>query len=142
MVKVTGVEAHARHLEAMAGPAMVAALGHVMFVGASAIAAEAKHSITEGSISGKGHIPSEPGQPPNADTRDLDSKIEAAQTGALTAEASSNSRHAVFMEIGTSRVAERPYMRPAAQKERAGILENVVAAVNAVNAQTKVSDGT
>lgn len=141
MVKVTGSDAHVKRLEAMAGPMLVDYVGRVLFVGADAIKATAQHSITDGSVSGKFHVPSEPGEPPNSDTHDLDRQIESALVAPLHAQVTSNSRHAEYMEFGTSHIEERPYMRPATQKERPEIVANIAAAVNTVNALAKASAG-
>ena len=46
-----------------------------LYLAGQRIELEAERSITQGSISGKGHIPSFPGEPPNADTRLLDTNI-------------------------------------------------------------------
>lgn len=89
----------------------------------------AEQSITEGSISGAGHVPSLPGQPPNADTRFLDSNIETAIGGPGIVTVTSNAPYSSALEFGTSKMASRPFMRPALQKNRAKIAEMVGEAI-------------
>lgn len=87
-----------------------------LFVGADMIKAEAQQSITRGSVSGKNHVPSAPGEPPNNDTAHLKNNIETSMPGPLTAEVRSNADYAAALELGTSKMAARPYMRPARDK--------------------------
>lgn len=117
-MKITGAKAHSARLKRLRSPEMVREAGKAIFAAANALAVDAALSITEGSVSGKNHVPSAPGEPPNADTRILDSSIESAKTGPLTAEASANAPYAAALEFGTSRVAARPFMKPAADRIR------------------------
>lgn len=130
MVKVTGAKQHSQRLRNMAAKSAQATLRGLYLAGQE-IELEAERSITEGSISGKNHVPSLPGQPPNADTRDLDTKIEtvvvAQNPPSVNVEA--NSDHAVPLEFGTSKMAERPYMRPAVAKKKARVSQLVGQAV-------------
>lgn len=119
MVKIIGAKAHAARLKKIQGPEMVRAVGAALFVAGDMIKVDAQISITAGSISGKGHIPSKPGEPPNNDTGDLVRGIENTQVAPLRVEVSANAPHAVPLEVGTSKMAARPYMGPAAQKNRA-----------------------
>lgn len=112
-----GRDAFQRRLKNLAGPNLVRAAGRVLFVGADRIKAEAQRSITAGSVSGKGHVPSAPGEAPNNDTGVLKGNIEAVLKEPLVAEVSSNAPYAAALEFGTSKMAERPYMRPARDKE-------------------------
>jgi len=136
VVKITGREKHLKRLNRMRGPEMVREVGKALFAAGNMIQVEAQISITAGSISGKGHIPSKPGEPPNRDTGDLDMKIETAMTAPLKVEVSSNSDHAVPMEVGTSKVAARPYMAPAAAKKREEATNLVRKAVDKVIQQS------
>ena len=90
----------------------------VVYAGADIITTIARKSIVQGAVQGAGHIPSAPGEPPNRDTGDLDSKITTRIAGKLRAQSVSASGHAAPMEYGTAFVAERPYMRPAAKRAR------------------------
>lgn len=119
MAQISGDKKHADRLKRMVArtPRQVAA---ALYAAGQEIELEAERSIVAGSISGKGHVASAPGQPPNADTRDLDSKIETeiVMQSPPTVDVRAYSEHAVFLEYGTSRMVERPFMRPAVAKKR------------------------
>lgn len=100
-----------------------ARISQAVLVGADMIATEAALSITKGSISGKGHVPSRPGEPPNADTRQLDRSIIAVKTGELEAQVQVNAPHASYQEFGTSRMAARPFLQPAVNKTKAEVID-------------------
>ena len=89
-----------------------------LYAAGQEIEIDAEHSITDGSISGKFHVPSLPGEPPNADTRLLDQSIETDIVGPGRVEVSSNAPYAAHLEFGTSKMHERPYMRPAVQRKK------------------------
>jgi len=131
---IKGVEQHKRRLRKLRGPAMIRAVTQEIFAAASGIAIDASLSITEGATSGAGHVASEPGSPPNADTHVLDNNIEAAITGPLKAEASSNAPYAAAQEFGSEKLnlPARPYMGPAADRGRPKAVKRVVDAVNRV----------
>ena len=82
---------------------------------------EAAHLITEGSVSGKNHVPSAPHDPPNRDTGQLDTSIVARKTGPVSAEYAATAPYALALEVGTSnedgteRMIERPFMGPSAK---------------------------
>lgn len=103
-------------LAALAGPAVVRAAKRVLYVGSDMIRAETFRSISAGSVSGKGHVPSKPGEPPNRDTGVLQANIENRMVSELAAEVSSNAPYAAPLEFGTSKMEARPYMRPARDK--------------------------
>lgn len=134
MTRIRGVEEHKRRLRAMRGAGMVRPVTRAVFAAAQDLAADASLSITQGSVSGKNHVPSRPGEPPNADTQVLNRNIEATSTGPLTAEASSNAPYATAQEFGSESqsLAERPYMRPAAKRSRPVAQQRIVDAVNKV----------
>lgn len=137
MARVTGAKECAASLRRLAGPEMVQRVGAALFAGGNLIEVEAAHSITEGSVSGKGHIPSRPGEPPNADTHVLDRSIETNQVGPLKVEVSANAPYAVDLEFGTSKMGERPYMRPAVAKKRKEVVALVRSAVQSVIRDSK-----
>lgn len=110
-----GKDAHIKRLRAMRAGISDAAK-RVLYVGADMIRAEAFQSISAGAVSGKGHVPSAPGEPPNRDTGELQSKITTTMPEPLVAIVASEADHAVPLEFGTSRMAARPYMRPARDK--------------------------
>ena len=137
-VTMKGREAHKQRLKKLSGPAIIKAAGRVLYVGADMIRAEARRSITTGSVSGMNHIPSSPGQAPNNDTGVLANFIETELVGPLEATVTSSGgaqmtdggefgpgrskagsafTYAAALEFGTSRMAARPYMRPARDKK-------------------------
>lgn len=118
MVKIIGSKAHSARLKRIRGPEMVRQLGKAIYAAADFLRAEAQISISEGAVSGKNHVPSLPGQPPNYDTGHLADNIKNIKTGPLSAEVSSNAEYAADLEFGTSKMAARPYMAPAAAKVR------------------------
>lgn len=132
MTTIRGAEAHRRRLRKLRGSAMVRPVTQAVFAAAQDLAVDASLSITRGAVSGKGHVPSSPGEPPNADTHVLARNIEAISTGPLKAEASSNAPYSLALEFGTSKMAERPFMRPAAKRERPKAVKRIVDAVNKV----------
>lgn len=129
-----GVEAHKKRLRKLRGPAMIRAVTAEIYGAAKDIANDAALSITTGATSGKNHEPSAPGTPPNADSGVLDRSIDAAITGPLKAEVVADAPYAAAQEFGSDKLGlpERPYLRPAAERGRAGATRRVVDAVNRV----------
>lgn len=107
-------------------------IGQALFVGGETIQVEAQLSITRGAVSGKGHVPSRPGEPPKADTHRLADNIETVQPSPLKVEVSSNAPYAVELEKGTAKMAARPYMGPATQRKRAEVVRLVRGAMRHV----------
>lgn len=132
MPKITGREQVSRRLRGATGEKLIREVGQALFEGGEIIRAEAAHLITEGAISGKNHVPSLPGEPPNEDTGTLRTHIETTQPAPLRVEVSSNAPHAVPLEAGTSKMAACPYMGPATRRKRKEVVEKVVAAANRV----------
>jgi len=132
-MRIKGAESHKRRLRKMRGRELVTALTRDTFIAADSVRGVAQFLISQGSIQGKGHVPSKPGEPPNLDTGVLSAGITARITGPLKAVAESAAPYAVPLEVGTSKMAERPYMAPAAQKVRKEYTVNVRATVNRVN---------
>lgn len=132
MVSIRGDKRHRQRLTAMRGQRLVLQLSKKVYVAADRVRAEAQYLIAKGSIQGKGHQPSAPGEPPNLDTGVLTAGITARYTAPLKAVAESAAPYAVHLEYGTSRMAERPYMRPAAKTVRGQFTLDVRASVNNV----------
>jgi HK97 gp10 family phage protein len=105
-------------------------VSRALFAGGEMIQTEAQISITAGAVSGKHHRPSAPGEPPNDDTHNLANKIETRARAPLVVEISSNAEYAAPLEFGTSKVAARPYMAPAANKKRREVTKLVDKAVS------------
>lgn len=107
-------------------------LGKALFAAGERIQVEAQLSLTRGAVSGKNHVPSSPGEPPNQDTGVLGGNIETVMTGPLAVEVSSNAPYSSPLEFGTSRMAARPFMRPARDKEAQAARALMVRAVNSL----------
>jgi HK97 gp10 family phage protein len=91
-------------------------VGKALFAGGEAIQVEAQISITAGAVSGRGHVPSKPGEPPNADTHFLANNIETVQVAPLVVEVTSRAPYSAALELGTSKMEARPFMAPAARQ--------------------------
>ena len=124
-----GAKAHVARLRRLSSPEAERAIGRALFAGGQAIEVEAQLSITRGSVSGRNHVPSRPGEPPNQDTGVLASNIETVQISPVLVEVSSNAPYSAPLEFGTSKMAARPFMRPARDKMRAEVTELVRRAV-------------
>lgn len=108
-------------------------VAQALYMAGQLIEIDAEKSITDGSISGAGHIPSLPGEAPNNDTGGLVRSIETKIGGAgfVTVEAGGPSApYAVALEYGTSKMAARPFMRPAVERNRKKIAKMVGDAVS------------
>ncbi|MES2289300.1 MAG: HK97 gp10 family phage protein [Pseudomonadota bacterium] len=127
-----GAAEHIARLKRLTSPEATRQIGAALYAGADRIKAKAQYLITEGSVSGKNHVPSNPGEPPNNDTGVLKNNIEAVLKEPLVAEISSNAPYAAPLEFGSSKMAARPYMVPARDAERAAVQELVTQAVNHV----------
>ena len=130
MAKTTGARKHAQRLKSARDIArqVTAAL----YSAGQDIELDAEHSITQGSVSGAGHVPSLPGQPPNRDTGFLDTNIETTveAQNPPTVHVTSNAPYSAALEFGTSKMAERPFMRPATEKNRRKVGQKVANAVS------------
>lgn len=111
---------------------MVREVGKAVYAAADEYVVDAALSITAGATSGKGHVASLPGEPPNADTHDLDRSGHVERVGPLKANGVFDSDHAVPMEVGSSHVAARPFAGPAAQRVRPKAQRLVAEAVKRV----------
>ncbi|MFD0848197.1 HK97-gp10 family putative phage morphogenesis protein [Sphingosinicella xenopeptidilytica] len=127
-----GAKAHIARLKKLSGPQMINAVGKALFHGGEIIQVEAQISITAGAVSGKNHVASSPGQPPNNDTGLLAGNIRTTQKAPLLVEVSSSAPYAAPLEFGTSRMAARPYMTPARDKKRGEVTKIVRDAVERV----------
>lgn len=84
---------------------------------------EAMASIREGTVRGPGHIPSLPGDPPKGDTGRLELGIEVElRRSEKTVNVISRAPYSAALEFGTSRIAPRPFLRPALQKYRSRLV--------------------
>jgi HK97 gp10 family phage protein len=104
-------------LRRLGGDGVKKAISPALFAAGELIQVEAQISITRGAVSGKNHVPSKPGEPPNADTHTLANYINVEhKAGDLTVRVRSDASYSAALEFGTSRMSARPYMRPARDK--------------------------
>ena len=129
--RTTGADRVSARLRRITSPEHARIIGKAVFEGAKLHTATAQRLITAGSISGKGHVASKPGESPNRDTGVLDNNIEATQVGVLKAISSSNAPYAAALELGTSKVEARPYMAPATDLVRERVVRNIAGAARA-----------
>lgn len=108
----------------------VALVGRALFAGGEIIKAEASYLITAGAVSGAGHVPSAPGEPPNEDTGTLRRGIVVTQPGPLRVRVSSTAPYSGFLENGTSLMQARPFMGPAARAKKSEVVALVRRAVD------------
>lgn len=132
MVKITGKDAFSARLKRISGPEMERAVGAALFAAGQEIEVEASFLITNGSVSGKAHVPSRPYESPNADTGLLHNSIQTIMPRPLTVQVIADAPYAVALEYGTSKMAERPFMRPAVARKRDEAIAKVRQAVDRV----------
>lgn len=134
MTRITGVDRHLRRLR-QTRAAIRREVGKAVGLSAELVATEAAASISEGSASGPDHVPSAPGEPPNADTGRLDGHITTVRRSELAVDVISAAPYAADLEFGTSRMAARPYLRPATAKKRRQAIELIARAVRRSRAE-------
>lgn len=134
MPKITGGGRHTSRLKGLASPAAVERIGRALYAAGERIQVAAQVSITDGAVSGKAHVPSAPGSPPNNDSGVLANNIETTRdpNNPLRVTVSSNAPYAAAQEFGNSKLPERPYMRPAVAQERKAVTQLVGQAVSSV----------
>lgn len=132
MAKITGADKVRQRFTRMAASRSLT--DRALYAAGQAIEIHAELSITAGSISGPGHIPSIPGEPPNADTRLLDTSIDTIVVGPNRVDVVSNAPYSAALEFGTSRSDydnARPFMGPAARAKAAEATDLIARAVKA-----------
>lgn len=125
-----GLDKHLRRLKRLQSDEVVRLANQVVYEGADTIRAEASRLITTGAVSGKNHVASKPGQPPNEDTGTLRIHTTVAQTDILKAQVRSDAPYAGALEFGTSKMAARPFMRPARDKKKKEVRDRMVKQMN------------
>lgn len=105
-------------------------LGAALFAIGEDVVSDMKGSIMRGSVSGKGHVPSKPGEPPSNDTQRLHDLIEATQPAEDEVVVASNAGYSTALELGTSKMQARPFARPARDKNRAPGRKKMAQAIN------------
>lgn len=117
--RIIGAKAHAARLRKLAGEAMIREVGAALYAAGQLIESEAKGLIMAGAVSGKNHVASEPGDPPNNDTQHLHDSIETNQVAPLVVEVSSNASYSAALELGSERKAGTKAARSFAGKTSA-----------------------
>lgn len=80
-------------------------------------------SIRENTVRGVGHIPSLPGDPPKGDTGRLELGIDVElRASEKTVNVISRAPYSAALELGTSRIAPRPFLRPALRQHRSRLV--------------------
>ncbi len=125
-----GAKEHIARLKKLQGREAVRLVGQALFAGGENIQTEAQRLISTGSVSGKGHVASAPGEAPNYDTGVLSANIETTQPEPLRVLVTSKAPYASPLEFGSSRMAERPYMRPARDNKRREVVDLVQEALS------------
>lgn len=137
---IEGLSIHKSRLRRMAN--VKAPVLRALYEAGEAVRADAANSIIQGSVSGAGHVPSAPGQPPNADTHRLDLSIDVViNPSQLTATVVSKAPYSAALEFGTSTILPRPFLRPALQRNRNRLLLGVAQAVSGDGVRVFKSDG-
>ncbi len=129
MVDIKGHRRLVSRFKKMASPAMEKGIGKALFAAGEIVADRAQGSIMAGSVSGKKHMPSRPGEPPSNDTAVLHNNIETVQVEVLEVEVSSNAPYGAALEYGTSSMAARPFMRPAAIETKGEVVTLINTAI-------------
>ena len=137
--KLSGTSSHVARLREGIAANGRAVLAQYLFSAGQDVAVDAQTSITEGAVSGAGHVASLPGQPPNNDTGVLANNIEVNQADSqgnasqLVVTVSSDAPYASPLEFGTSKMAARPYMLPALRKNKQNIANKIRVGINKAN---------
>ncbi|MEG3176176.1 HK97 gp10 family phage protein [Sphingomonas sp. RB3P16] len=134
MIRLTD-NASAR-LRRIAAIPILPALGEELLAAAAATAEDAKFSIHDGAISGSGHVPSAPFDPPNNDTGELADSIVVGDLietpGQIQTSVIVGAEHGLYLELGTSRMLPRPFLQPATERQRIPLFEALVARVRQI----------
>jgi len=121
---------HAARLLKMHPMRVEALLVDEVRAGSELVAEEARFSVIDGAVSGSAHVVSLPGEAPNADTHTLDQSIRAGEVthdlGHVSSYAEATADYAKHLELGTSRMAERPFLAPASRRSRGKIIRSLV----------------
>jgi HK97 gp10 family phage protein len=89
-----------------------------LYVAGQEIEVYAAHSITEGSVSGKGHVVSAREVRRTLIPAGSTARSRPTSSAPGLVEVSANAPYAAPLEVGTSKMAARPFMRPAANAKR------------------------
>jgi HK97 gp10 family phage protein len=113
-------------------------ISNVVRITAFDVEADAIKSIQRGTKSGRTyekfkprrtHRASAPGEAPAGDTGDLARRITAEKERELQWSVGTDLPYGRFLEFGTMKIAERPWLRPAIEKNRALFRKRIVVAI-------------
>jgi HK97 gp10 family phage protein len=124
-----GGREHLARLRRLSGAGFDREIGKALYAAGERIQVAAQISISAGSVSGKGHVPSSAPNPPNQDTGVLAGNIETVLKEPTLVEVSSNAPYSSPLEFGTSRMAARPFMAPARDEERPNVVRLIEQAI-------------
>ena len=127
-----GRKAYVDRLKHLTSPRSITKLESALFKGGELLATEAHLSLTRGAVSGKKHVASKPGEIPNQDTGVLGNNIEVTRERPLVVRVSSEAPYSKALEFGTSKMAARPFLRPARDKMAPEIRKTFARAVQSI----------
>lgn len=141
MASVTrGMQIHQNRLRRMAN--VKAPVLRALYEAGEAVRADAANSIKQGAVSGPGHVPSRPGEPPNANSHELDLSLDVViNPSQLTASVVSKAPYSAALEFGHANLLPRPFLRPALQRNRNRLLMGVANAASGDGVRVYKSDG-
>lgn len=129
MIRLT--DGHGSRLQRLALSRMAPALSQELNAAADSIVETAQRSLNDGAISGSGHIPGPPGGYSNSDTHDLEKSFHRSGSVEVGSEIRTSvvadSDHALYQELGTSKMAPRPNMQLATNEVRPTVIEALAA---------------
>lgn len=111
MARAPGLDRHLARLRAMERNILATANEVLVKVGKD-IRDEADRSIGAGA----GGTPSRPGRPPNRQTGELQDGLRVTNPRPGLVQVESHAPHSEALEFGTSKIAARPFLRPARDK--------------------------
>jgi len=128
-------------LDSFAGPQLRRDVSAALFAAADDVRARSRRSITAGAVSGKNHVPSAPGEPPNNDTGNLIASHETRMPAWNHAQAAVTAPYAAPLETGTSRMAARPFLGPATRASRPDMQKRLTLAIQQAAKRAAASVG-
>lgn len=129
MARIRNLDKLTKRLRSLTSKKAERMLGAALFEGGETIQVHAQRSITAGAVSGKGHVPSAPNTPPNADTHVLSDGIETTQPETLVVHVTSTAPYSARHEFGPE---GRKFMRPARDAKRKEIRKRFAQQVNRI----------
>ncbi|WP_313393578.1 HK97-gp10 family putative phage morphogenesis protein [Sphingobium yanoikuyae] len=130
-ITITGDKKLAAQFRKMADQATVNRVRKVLVYAGGIVADRAQGSIMANSVSGKRHVASKPGDPPNNDTGILHGNIEVTEPSPLVVEVRSEAPYSAALEFGTSKIEARPFMGPAAIETKGEVVDAINQAIKA-----------